>query len=210
MDGLMLDTEPLYKSAWQSACREVGYDLSDATYATLVGRPTPDCERVLLDALGAEFPLGVFRERWPSIWQSSAAQHGIRSKPGLAPFLAFLQGRGIPTAVATSSEAHFAEFSLSQAGLSGAFQAVVTGDQIERGKPAPDIYLAAARQLGVAPHRCVALEDSEAGAVAASTAGMLTLLVPDWVPPSPAARLAATHVFQSLIEAHAFIEAHAT
>lgn len=206
MDGLMLDTEPLYKVAWQSGCRELGYDLSDATYSTLVGRPTPDCERVLLDTLGADFPLGVFRERWPSIWQASAARDGIRSKPGLFPFLAFLRSRGIPTAVATSSEAHFTEFSLSQAGLSGAFQAVITGDEIERGKPAPDIYLAAARQLGVAPHRSVALEDSEAGAVAAVTAGMVTLLVPDWVPPSPAVRRAVTQVFPSLVEAHAFVK----
>ncbi len=80
MDGLMLDTEPLYKVAWQSGCRELGYDLSDATYSTLVGRPTPDCERVLLDTPGADFPLGVFRERWPSIWQASAARDGIRAK----------------------------------------------------------------------------------------------------------------------------------
>jgi HAD superfamily hydrolase (TIGR01509 family) len=188
MDGLMLDTEPLYKVAWQSGCRELGYDLPDATYSTLVGRPTPACERVLLNALGADFPLGAFRERWPSIWQASAARDGIHPKPGLFPLLAFLRSRGIPTAVATSSETHFTEFSLSRAGLSGVFQAIVTGDQVERGKPAPDIYLAAAGLLGVAPDRCFALEDSEAGAVAASTAGMITLLVPDWVPASAVAR----------------------
>lgn len=207
MDGLMLHTERLYKVAWQSGCRECGYDLTDATYSTLVGRPTPACEQVLLRTFGAEFPLDLFRNRWPSIWRDTVARDGIRPKRGLLPFLAFLRSRRLPVAVATSSEADFTDFSLRRAGLSGVFQTVVTGDQIARGKPAPDIYLAAATRLSVAPECCVALEDSEAGAVAASTAGMVTLLVPDWVPPSPAARRAATEVFPSLVEAHAFIEA---
>jgi HAD superfamily hydrolase (TIGR01509 family) len=207
MDGLILDTEPLYKQAWQSGCRELGYELTDGTYSTLVGRPTPACERVLLDTFGSLFPLDDFRGRWPARWRESATTDGIHTKPGLMPFLDFLRGRGIPTAVATSSEAVFTEFSLGRAGLLDAFQIVVTGDQIERGKPAPDIYLEAAKQLGVDPTRCVALEDSEAGAIAASSAGMFTLLVPDWVAPSVAARRAAHQVFASLVEAHAFLSA---
>jgi HAD superfamily hydrolase (TIGR01509 family) len=205
MDGLMLDTEPLYKRAWQTGCSELGFDLSDGIYSTLVGRPTPACEHVLVDTFGAAFPLDAFRHRWPSLWRHLAATDGIRLKPGLLPFLACLRSRGVPTAVATSSEAPFTEFSLGRAGLLGAFQTIVTGDQIEHGKPAPDIYLQAARQLGVEPNRCVALEDSEAGAVAASSAGMVTLLVPDWVPPSSTARRAADQVFASLVEAHAFV-----
>jgi HAD superfamily hydrolase (TIGR01509 family) len=206
MDGLMLDTEPIYKVAWQAGCRELGYELTDATYSTLVGRPTPACEQVLLHTLGADFPLDRFRTRWPSIWQDTVARDGIQQKPGLQPLLAFLRSRSIRMAVATSSEAHLTEFSLGQAGLTGAFHAVVTGDQIEQGKPAPDIYLAAAAQLGVAAECCVALEDSEAGTVAASSAGMVTLLIPDWVPPTAIARQAANQVFPSLFEAHAFIE----
>jgi HAD superfamily hydrolase (TIGR01509 family) len=207
MDGLMLDTEPLYKQAWQSGCRELGYELTDGTYTTLVGRPTAACEQVLLDTFGSLFPLDDFRARWPARWRQLAMTHGIHIKPGLVPFLDLLRSRRILTAVATSSEAAFAEFSLGRAGLLDAFQAVVTGDQIERGKPSPDIYLEAAKRLGVDPMRCAAIEDSEAGAIAASSAGMVTLLVPDWVAPSAAARRAAHHVFASLGEAHAFLSA---
>ena len=127
MDGLMLDTEPLYKQAWQSGCRELGYELTDGTYTTLVGRPTPACEKVLLDTFGSRFPLDAFRARWPERWRQSAATDGIHIKPGLMPLLDFLRSRGIPTAVATSSEAAFADFSLGRAGLLDAFQTVVTG-----------------------------------------------------------------------------------
>jgi HAD superfamily hydrolase (TIGR01509 family) len=205
MDGLMLDTEPLYKAAWQAGCRECGYELTDAVYATLVGRPTPACEQVLMDTFGVGFPLDRFQHTWPSLWRV-AATNGIQHKPGLLPLLAFLRERAVRTAVATSSEASFTEFSLGQAGLLHRFDVVVTGDLIARGKPAPDIYLAAAGQLGVAPHRCVALEDSEAGIVAASAAGMVAVLVPDWVPPSAVAQRAASQVFPSLVEARVFIE----
>jgi HAD superfamily hydrolase (TIGR01509 family) len=207
MDGLMLDTEPIYKTAWQAGCRELGYHLNDATYTQLVGRPTIACEQVLLQTFGRGFPLEDFRKLWPSIWQAEVYRHGIQQKPGLSALLAFLRSRNMATAVATSSEAEFTDFSLNRAGLSGSFHAIVTGDQIERGKPAPDIYLAAAAKLAVRPDRCVALEDSEAGAVAASTAGMVTLLVPDWVAPSSVARQAATEIFPSLVEAHTYIEA---
>lgn len=63
MDGLMLDTEPFYKSAWQGAAAELGYTLDDARYARLVGRPTEACEQLLLEYYGVEFPLPVFRQR---------------------------------------------------------------------------------------------------------------------------------------------------
>ncbi len=201
----MLDTEPLYKLAWQSACAELGYSLRDAAYAGFVGRPTPDCENRLLAEFGPAFPLDLFRCHWPTLWRAIATERGIRVKAGLLDLLGFLQERGVPIAVATSSEAEFTEFSLQQAGLAGRFPTVVTGDQVARGKPAPDIYLRAAERLGVTPALCVALEDSEAGILAARAAGMVGLLIPDWVPPSEVATRAASHVLPSFIEAQEVI-----
>jgi beta-phosphoglucomutase-like phosphatase (HAD superfamily) len=202
MDGLMLDTEPLYKVAWQAAAAELGHPIDDVSYARLVGRPTEDCERELVGQFGPDFPLNKFRVRWPALWQAEVAIHGIPQKPGLLEFLAFLGGQGLPVAVATSSEADYAAFSLRHAGLEGRFSAVVTGDEVARGKPAPDIYLEAARRLRVSPDACVALEDSEAGIVAANRAGMRALLIPDWTRPSEAAVQAAFRVLGSLSEAH--------
>lgn len=201
----MLDTEPLYKVAWQGACAELGYALDDPSYAKLVGRPTEDCERELVRQFGAAFPIDRFRTRWPERWHAEVAAHGIQQKPGLREFLTFLDEQGLPIAVATSSEADYAAFSLRHAGLQGRFKIVVTGDQVPRGKPAPDIYLEAARRLEVAPAACVALEDSEAGTLAASRAGMRVLLIPDWTRPSAPVVRAAFRVCASLNEAREWI-----
>jgi len=198
MDGLILDTEPIYKRAWQSAAAELGYDLDDAFYARFVGRPNDDCERLLLERFGAAFPLDRFRARWRDLWDADAASNGIQSKPGLLGLLTMLDSLSLPFAIATSSEAGETDFCLRAAGLDRRFPVRVTRDQIAHGKPAPDIYLEAARRLHVPPEQCVALEDSEAGILSASRAGMVALLIPDGVPPSDISRNTAFRVLPSL------------
>ena len=201
MDGLMLDTEPIYRHAWQCAGGELGYTLDDEFYETLVGRPNPDCEAILVRKFGAGFPLEAFRARWPMLWRSRADAHGINTKPGLLELLAFAEKNNLRVAVATSSDAEYTKFTLGRAGLDDRFEVLVTGDEVQRGKPNPDIYLEAARRLAVEPEQCVALEDSEAGIIAASSAGMVALMVPDLIEPSAAARRAAFRVLTSLLEA---------
>jgi beta-phosphoglucomutase-like phosphatase (HAD superfamily) len=98
--------------------------------------------------------------------------------------LAFVEARGLSCAVATSSDIDYATFSLRHGGLDGRFPVIVTGEEVTHGKPAPDIYLEAARRLGVPPASCVALEDSEAGILAARAAGMRALLIPDGAAPT--------------------------
>jgi len=200
MDGLMVDTEPLYKTAWQAACTELGFDLNDERYAKIVGRPLPDCERVLAEEFGPSFSLDKLRARWPAIWREEVGRLGIQTKPGLDALLALAEEHRLDVAVATSTNADWARSTLERAGLTNRFDIIVTGDQIARGKPAPDIYLEAARRLGVAPGACVAIEDSEAGIQSIAAAGMLGILVPHWTP-SAAARAAAHTVVPSLHEA---------
>ena len=207
MDGLMLDTEPLYKAAWQRACLELGYDFDDESYAKVIGRPTDDGVAELARRFGAGFPIERFRSRWPELWQAEADADGIATKPGLLELLTLIEQRGLRVAVATSSEMEYTEFSLRKAGLDGRFPIIVTGDQVQRGKPAPDIYLEAARRLGTNPAECVALEDSEAGILAASRAGMIAVMIPDLTSPSDAARHAAFRVVPSLVEARELIAA---
>ena len=201
MDGLMLDTEPLYKTAWQQALAELGHELDDASYQRFVGRSTEDCENDLSEQLGLAFPLETFRSRWPALWRDRAREQGIATKAGLHELVSFIRTQGLPLALATSSDASFTEFSLGNVELHETFDVIVTGDQVARPKPAPDIYLEAARRLGVDPVHCVALEDSDAGILAASRAGMVSLLIPDLKQPSEQGLAAAFRVLGSLHEA---------
>src|SRR5262252_1793693 len=90
MDGLLLDTEPLYKVAWQKASAELGHDLDDHSYAKLVGRSSEDCERELLTQFGSGFELDRFRGRWPELWHEQVAARGIQQKPGVLAILSYL------------------------------------------------------------------------------------------------------------------------
>jgi hypothetical protein len=117
MDGLMLDTEPLYKAAWQEAASLLGYELDDRSYLNLVGRSTHDSERELLRNFGTSFPVAEFRSRWSALWRLRVAHTGIPPKPGLLEFLSFVEGQRLPIAVATSSDRDYTEFSLRHAGL---------------------------------------------------------------------------------------------
>lgn len=195
----MLDTEHVYQRAWQSAAAELGYRLDDDVYLTLVGRTNAAGESALAERFGPGFPLARFRERWAELWRDDVEASGIPLKPGLTELLAYLASRQIPVAVATSSDQQYVAYSLEMARLDGRrFAHIVTGEQVPHGKPAPDIYLEAARRLGVHPARCLAIEDSDSGILAARAAGMLAVLVPDVTTPSREAREAALRVLPSL------------
>ena len=199
MDGLMLDTEPAYKRAWQAAAVLCGFLLDDSFYLTLIGRTNASAELALAERFGVDFPLASFRERWSDLWRGEAEASGIPLKPGVMELLEYLARQDLLTAVATSSDQEYAAFSLKAAGLDARmFAHIVTGEQVENGKPAPDIYLETARRLGVSPARALAVEDSDAGILSASGAGMISVMVPDLKLPSPLAREKAFRVLTSL------------
>ena len=199
MDGLMLDTEAMIKPCFQQAAADLHCDLDDEFYATLIGKGTVDCDAALVARFGPAMQLDTLKARVRMMLRACMTATGIPMKPGLTELLALLERHRIPKAVATSTDAEDAEFTLRTAGLWDHFPVIVTGDQVERGKPQPDIYLEAAARLGVAPEHCVALEDSSTGVLAASGAGMKTCMVPDGGhAPSPRAQAAAFAVFASL------------
>ncbi len=205
MDGLLLDTEPIYREASRAAAAELGHAIDDALYAALVGRGVAEVEAALYAALGPQFPMSRFRERWQVHWRRIVDSDGIRLKAGVLDLLEALQAAAVPFAVATSTHAARARACLEVAGVGARLRHLLCGDQVARGKPAPDIYLAAAALLEVTPRSCVALEDSEAGVLAAAAAGMRTVLVPDLGPPTPAAAAAAWRIVPSLVEARPLV-----
>lgn len=198
LDGLMLDTEPLYEQAWREAAGTLGFELETELYRSLIGRDYRDSVQALERRWGGGFDPDRFHRLWTEVWHELIEERGISRKPGLDELLDWSDARSWPCAVATSSERRQAERSLAATGLSDRFEVLVPGDEIARGKPEPDIYEQAARLLGVDPRRTVALEDSNAGVRAAAAAGCRVFMVPDRVPPSAEARGAADAVCRSL------------
>jgi HAD superfamily hydrolase (TIGR01509 family) len=206
MDGLMLDSECLYQTAWKAAAAELGYALDEALYVELVGRSNEEAEKTFVHIFGKDFPVDTFGELWERRWRVLVADQGIPLKPGLLALLDWVEKHDMPKAVGTSSNAVEAELCLAAAGIRDRFPTLVTVDQVGVGKPAPDIFLAAARRLQVAPHRCLVLEDSNAGVQAAQAAGMPVVMVPDLQGPSAAAKAIALDIFSSLHDVLAWLQ----
>ena len=187
MDGLLLDTEAVYLEAYQAAARLMGIEMPAAFCHSLIGLPSPECDRRIKDFFGPAFRLDDFNGHADG-HAARILDEAMPVKPGAVELLAFLGERGLPIAVATSSSRRTTERRLDQSGLLGHFRALATRDDVERGKPHPDLYLEAARRLGVAPDRCLAFEDSHNGLAAAHAAGTIAIMVPDIVPPTEEAR----------------------
>ena len=201
MDGLMLNSEVIFQAARQAELVSLGYQpLPQTTYLQLVGRSNDQAEKLLLQLLGADFAVDRFRTGWTARWQTLAAQ-GIPLKPGLEPLLDWLDQMGISKAVGTSSNDHEAHISLKSTGLWSRFEAIVTVDKAGgQGKPAPDIFLTAAKALNISPMQCLVLEDSNAGVQAAIAAGMGVIMVPDLQTPTEFSQQQALAIVPSLHE----------
>ncbi len=205
MDGLMVDTEAMAIEAWQAAARAEGAEISRALCIGMIGLNQRDSERLLVDTLGAAFPLIPVRDRFLRILRERLEAGDVDAKAGLHDLLDALEANGVPKAVATSSGRDEAILKLRAIGVLHRFPVIATSEQVRLGKPAPDLFLLAASQLGVAPGRCTVLEDSEAGVRAAHAAGMRPLIVPDIKPPSAGTARLAAGVFPSLSEVRVFL-----
>ena len=207
MDGLMFDTERLARDAWRCAMAEHGYALDDELYLTVVGRTVEGACSVFVDAFGPDLPISDI-EAAKARYLRDMLEPSPPLKPGLLTLLDGLEALRLPLAVASATALAEVERRLASVGLLGRFAAIVGGDEVARGKPAPDLFLLAAERLGAHPEDCVVFEDSEAGVHAAAAAGMAVVVVPDLVEPSPSARAMARAVLPSLAEALEVVGAH--
>lgn len=204
MDGLLFDTEALYQEAALLAAAEGGHDISSGIILRLVGLPWHRGRGLLVDHFGAAFPVDDFEAAWlRHFW--AIAELRLALKPGVLEVLDLLDRLRLPKAIATSSSHRTVQHHLSAHGLAGRFEAIVGDGDYAAGKPAPDPYLTAAGRLGVAPDLCLALEDSHNGVRSASAAGMMTVMVPDLVPPTAEIRALCTLVAADLHEVRRLI-----
>jgi len=199
LDGLLLDSEPAWDQARRQVAAEHGAHWADQATLDMIGMSSPEWSRYMHQRLGV--PLApeeiaaqvvermqfLYRQRLPLV-------------PGARPAVERLARRW-PLAMASSSNRPVIDLALSLAGLEPFFQATVSSEEVARGKPAPDVYLEAARRLGVNPSSCAAVEDSRSGILSASAAGMWVIAVPNQAfSPGDEALHAADKVLGSLAE----------
>ena len=184
MDGLMFDTERLYQESWMALAAEFGQTPNPAFPTAVAGTAGEGMRRVVntyYPAVDPEAFIAACFERVRSITKTH-----LPEKPGLRPLLELFRERGVRMAVASSSEEDIIRRNLATAGVTGYFEVVVssTDPAVKDGKPAPDVFLYAARKLGVDPRDCWVLEDSLNGIRAAYAAGAEAIMVPDTMEPT--------------------------
>lgn len=206
MDGLLIESERALLQCWREASQALRlHALDDALWLSFVGlsdRVCADRLRERLDEAQADALLHEAQVRY-----DAHVEAGLPLKAGVLELLELLRRRGLPRAVVTSTRRERALQKLERCGLLPHFGTVVTGSDVVHAKPAPDIYLLAARRLDVAPEYCVVLEDSVPGVRAALAAGMTPIQVPDLVAPDDAARALGHRIVESLVHARALIAA---
>lgn len=206
MDGLLFDSESVYRDAMMATARDGGFEMPNDLFLKLVGIPWAGNVALLLDHYGPGFDHESFRKESTRRFHL-VADAGICLKAGVVEILDALDTLRLPRAVATSSRHPTVQHHLGQHGLLGRFDALVAQGDYARGKPAPDPFLTAAMRLGVAPGDCLALEDSHNGVRAAHAAGMMTIMVPDLLDASEEMRSLCVRIARDLHEVRELLEA---
>ena len=201
MDGVLIDSERVIRRAAQLAGLDFGQEIADAWFDEVIGLPGVRVEAALRELFGPGFPMDDYRLRFQRHYAAHIDRHGMQSKPGVPELLQDLAAGGVPVAVATQTRSGHAQAALASAGLLEYLPVCVTGDLVASPKPAPDVFLRAAAELGVDPAACIALEDSEIGIRAAVAAGMWTLMIPDLKPASAEAARLVREILPSMPQA---------
>jgi HAD superfamily hydrolase (TIGR01509 family) len=199
LDGVLLDSEQVWNEAKAELVRERGGRWADRAPRDMMGMSSLEWSRYMRDELGVDMDPAqisdevvarlehIYRERLPLL--DGAVDAVVRL------------GERWPLGLATSSNREIIDLFLELSGLDGRFAVTLSSEEVERGKPAPDVYLEAARRLGAEPTRCAAIEDSENGIRAAKAAGMRVIALPNpHYPPEAGALAQADDVIDNLGE----------
>ncbi|HCD83162.1 MAG TPA: HAD family hydrolase [Agrobacterium sp.] len=183
MDGLLIESETLYRDSFLAASDEGGHGMRVETYQKVCGSPWDVITGTIFADYGADFPIDTFRDAWLRHLAVLMAE-GVALKPGVIEILDLLDRLDIRRAIATSSRHDSVTRHLGPYDLLRRFDTIVARGDYTDPKPSPMPYLTAAKRLGIDPGQCLALEDSYHGVRSASSAGMLTIMVPDVAPPT--------------------------
>jgi HAD superfamily hydrolase (TIGR01509 family) len=201
MDGTMLDTEGPVLPFWYAVMKKYDYPLDEETLYKTIGIPAVSTEKMLIEKYGKDFPYHKITEELEQMVEDDIEKNGIPLKQGILTLLDHLEKLGIPKAVATSTRREKALWKLKHAGIADRFSFVVSVDDVKRGKPAPDLFLAAAEKLGMLPENCIGFEDSTAGLQSLAAAGIKSVFVKDIILPPQDVLKTVWRRYENLAEA---------
>ena len=205
MDGLIFDTEGLYKKSWQYAVSEQGLQLTDEYYQNFIGVQDAECESLLEVKFAEQFDMGRFRQVRDTML-AAEREKGIAYKDGFEELFSWLKGREFKCALVTSSSLQQVQHHFTSSDYLSLFDVVITAEKVKNGKPAPDCYRLTCEQLAIAPAQCLVLEDSNNGMRAGLEAGCYAVMIPDLLKPDADVAQRATAVISSLTEVKLFIQ----
>lgn len=188
MDGLVLDTEKLFCRFWTEAAQFYGFPMTWEQALGMRALGGPAGEAKLQSYFGPTANYMQIRAKRIELMNAFIAEHGVEPKPGIYDLLDHLDTHHIAAAITSSSPVPRIEQYLKPLGLYHRFAKICSGHDVPKGKPAPDIYLHGAAQLGLPPESCLALEDAPAGILSAHRAGCLPVMIPDLDQPNEEAR----------------------
>ena len=172
-DGVIVDSEPLHYRTFCQTLKPLGIRIGwSRWYEDFAGTGSRKIIAKLFDEYGIKEDVGVWVEKRKALFASYAKQGKLKPRKGIRKFLSKLKTLNIKTAIASGGHTTHIESLLTLMKLDGMFDAIVGGDSVKNGKPDPEIFLLAAKKLGVKPEECIAIEDSQAGCEAAASAGM--------------------------------------
>lgn len=202
MDGLMFDTENLAMQCWVESGKRLGVPVTESVILETLGRNILDSEKIMLGHYQhlEHYNFQTLKEGHEQLVSDWVHEKGTPHKPGLIDLLDHLENQKIRKAVVTSSFQDFGEMLLKGGGVLHRFDAIVYGDMVTHGKPAPDGFLKAAELLNAKPEACLVLEDSPAGVRAAGAAGIPVAFIPDLATPDEETIALATYFLRSLEE----------
>jgi HAD superfamily hydrolase (TIGR01509 family) len=194
LDGVLLDSEQRWNEAKQQLVRTAGGRWPEDAPTAMMGMSSPEWSAYMRDELGVPRDAAAINSEIVGLMEQGYARE-LPLLPGARAAVAALAAHW-PLGLASSSNREIIDLVLELAGFDGAFAVTISSEEVARGKPAPDVYLEAARRLGIAPDRCVAIEDSANGLRAADAAGMAVVAVPNphYPPGADALELSAASV----------------
>lgn len=206
MDGVIFDSERAVFQEWLDLAKRYHIDDIEIPYMKCIGVNAQRTREIFYEHYGDKYDYDVFAKETSIGFHSKYDGGKLPIKTGAVELLKYLKNEGVKVALATSTRKASVIPEIRDAGLLEYFDVIIAGDMVEKSKPAPDIFLKAASELGINPGEAYVIEDSFNGIRAAQNAGMIPVMVPDLLEPDEEIREKAAFIFEDLNKVREYFE----